>query len=721
MSSHPATEPTTDKTTSEATREATNALRHSASAYLRSAMHQPVQWHEWSEAAFAKAASEDKPILLDIGAVWCHWCHVMDRESYEDPKLAEVVNAHFIAIKVDRDERPDVDSRYQAAVQSMSGQGGWPLTVILTPDGKPYFGGTYFPPDQRYGRPSFEHVLRTMANVYQTQRDEVTETAGSVMAAIEHGETFAGRSGQLSASLVEKLVAHAVSQFDPHYGGFGSQPKFPHPSTLDLLIDHAGRTGDEATKKTVVVTLEKMALGGVYDQLAGGFHRYSVDERWVVPHFEKMLYDNAGLLKNYIHAYQSFVGPQFAAVARDIIRWMDEWLTDRERGGFYASQDADVTLDDDGDYFTWTRAEAAEVLPQDELRVAELYYDIGAVGEMHHNPQKNVLYVKHSIEEVASRLKQPVEDTARLLSSAKGRLYAARLQRTPPFLDKTIYTSWNAMAISAYLQAGRVLHAPGPVEFALKTLDRILAEGWNGSSGLAHVISYSGDEPGSERIAGVLDDYAFTVDACLDAWEATGERRYYDAAAAIGDSLVARFYDAVGSGFFDAELPQDGKVLGALSARRKPLQDTPTPAGNPSAAIALLRLAHLSGKDELREKAEDTLENFAGIVEHFGLYAGTYGLALQQFLLAPTQVVVVGQGDAALALEATATAGFAVNKSVLRLRAEQVSVGKLPPVLAETLPNLPGIGDGAVAVVCRGNSCLPPVRDAEALLEALSG
>ncbi len=699
-----------------------NPLRNASSAYLRSAAHQPVQWHEWGEEAFAKAVAEDKPILLDIGAVWCHWCHVMDRESYENPALAAVVNEHFVAIKVDRDERPDVDSRYQSAVQSMAGQGGWPLTAILTPDGKPYFGGTYFPPEERYGRPGFERVLRTMAEVWKKQRDEVAETAGSVMAAIEHGETFAGRSGQLSAGLVDKLAQHAVSQFDPHNGGFGSQPKFPHPSAIDLLIDIAARTGDEAAKKTVVVTLQKMAAGGVYDQLAGGFHRYSVDERWVVPHFEKMLYDNAGLLKNYVHAYQTWVEPEFARVAKDMIRWMDAELSDREHGGFYASQDADVTLDDDGDYFTWTREEAAAELTSDELRVAELYYDIGVVGDMHHNPKKNVLHVKYSVAQVAERLKLNAEEVEALLQSAKSKLHAARLQRTAPFIDRTIYVSWNAMAVSAYLHAGRVLHLPLAAEFALKTLDRLLREGWSEEEGLGHVIAYADGGAGSQRIGGVLDDYAFTVDACVDAWEATGELRYYQAAAAIAEAMVARFYDSVGGGFFDAELASGGKALGALSARRKPLQDTPTPAGNPSAVTALLRVAHLSGREDLREKAEDTLENFAGIVEHFGLYAGTYGLALEQFLLAPTQVVVICEGDEALGLEATATAGFSVNKSVIRLRPDQVSVENLPPVLAETLPALPGLRDGrgAVAAVCRGNACQPPVRDSERLLEALA-
>jgi uncharacterized protein YyaL (SSP411 family) len=699
-----------------------NSLQNSSSAYLRSAMHQPVDWHEWGEEAFAKAAAQDKPILLDIGAVWCHWCHVMDRESYENPGLAEVVNEHFIAVKVDRDERPDVDSRYQAAVQAMAGQGGWPLTAILTPDGKPYFGGTYFPPEERYGRPSFARVLRTMADVWKKQRDEVADTAGSVMAAIEQGETFAGRSGKLSIGLVDKLVQHAVGQFDPRHGGFGSQPKFPHPSSLDLLIDFATRTGDQAAKKTATVTLERMARGGVYDQLAGGFHRYSVDERWVVPHFEKMLYDNAGLLKNYIHAYQTWATPEFAFVAKDIIRWMDTELTDRDRGGFYASQDADVTLDDDGDYFTWTREEAAGELTADELRFAELYYDIGVVGDMHHNPKKNVLHVKYTIEETAERLKLTGVEVEALCQSSKAKLHAARLRRTAPFIDRTVYTSWNAMAVSAYIHAARVLLMPAALDFGLKTLDRILAEGWNKADGLAHVVAYADGQSGKQRISGVLDDYAFIVDACVDAWEATGELKYYEAAADIADAMVSRFYDPLGSAFFDAELAEDGKILGALSARRKPLQDTPTPAGNPSAVIALLRLAHLSGRTDLRDRAEDTLESFAGIVEHFGLYAGTYGLALEHFLLPPAQVVVIGDGEAASTLESAATRDYSVTRSVIRLRYGHVSSENLPPVLAETLPALPGLREASapVAVICRGSSCQPPVTSSEQLLEALA-
>ncbi|HTV04788.1 MAG TPA: thioredoxin domain-containing protein [Acidobacteriaceae bacterium] len=695
-----------------------NALSQAPSSYLRSAGHQPIAWHEWGAEAFERAKREDKPVLLDIGAVWCHWCHVMDRESYEDPTLAAIVNEHFVAIKVDRDERPDVDSRYQAAVQAISGQGGWPLTAFLTPDGKPYFGGTYFPREERYGRPGFDRVLLTMADVWKTRRTEAAESADSVFAAIEHGETFSGRAGLLSLEIVDKIVESAVKQFDPRHGGFGSQPKFPHPAAIDLLIDLGARTGSGAAREAATVTLEKMAKGGVYDQLAGGFHRYSVDERWVVPHFEKMLYDNSGLLGNYVHAFQTFVDADAAAVAKDIICWMDAVMTDRESGGFYASQDADLSLDDDGDYFTWTRDEAAEVLTADEMAIAGLFYDIGELGDMHHNPAKNVLHRKVSTEEIAERVKKPVAEVDALLAQAKDKLLETRLKRPTPFIDTTIYTSWNAMAVSAYLDAARVLELKGAKDFALKTLDRVLAEAWDAVAGLAHVVAYPDGRAG-RRVAGVLEDYALLTLAALDGWEATGERRYYDAAMQIAEAMIERFYDKTGDGFFDTE--QTEGALGVLAARRKPLQDTPTPAGNSAAAVALLRLETLSGRSDFREKAEDVLANFAGIVEHFGLYAGMYGQALAILLLPPVQVVVIGAGLEARKLAAMATARFAVNKRVIMLRPEQVTAEELPPMLAETLPRLPELGSGrAFAVVCRGASCQPPTNDGEKLLEAIA-
>ena len=701
---------------------ATNQLENASSSYLRSARHQPVQWHPWGEAAFALAQGENKPILLDIGAVWCHWCHVMDRESYEDPEIARIINDHFVAVKVDRDERPDVDSRYQAAVSAISGQGGWPLTGFLTPDGRPYFGGTYFPRDDRYGRPGFGRVLLTMAQVWRERRDEALESAASVMSAIEHNESFASRSADLNLSLVDKVAASAVAQFDPRNGGFGSQPKFPHPSVLDLLLEVGLQRGNSAAIQAFTVTLERMAQGGVYDQLAGGFHRYSVDERWVVPHFEKMIYDNTELLRNYVHGYQSLVREDFRRTAEEIIDWLDGVMTDRERGGFYASQDADINLDDDGDYFTWTLDEARAVLDADELAVASVYWDIGELGDMHHNPAKNVLHRKFTIEETAAQASKSVEEARRLVGSAHRNLLAARVTRPTPFIDRTLYTGWNAMGVTAYLEAARVLRAESPRRFALLTLDRLLADAWDGDSTLGHVVAYGDDQAPREKIAGTLDDYAMTVHACIDAWIGSGEMRYYEAAIKLADAMIARFYDRTGGAFYDRPAGSDGAMpLGALTARRKPLQDSPTPAGNPTAAAALLRLEELSGRKEYREIAEDTLESFGGIVEHFGLYAGSYGLALERLLLDPTQILVVGDGTEADQLEAVAVARYAVNKTVIRLRPDQLVAGALPVALAETVLQVPRPESKAAwALVCRGRTCMPPVTDAEALLHALS-
>ena len=425
-----------------------NSLAGASSAYLRSAMHQPVQWQPWGEAAFARAAAEDKPVLLDVGAVWCHWCHVMDRESYEDAETAALINEHFVAVKVDRDERPDVDTRYQAAVSAISGQGGWPLTAFLTPDGQPFFGGTYFPPEERYGRPSFRRVLLTMAQSFYEKRDEVNESAASVMEAIEYSETFTGDATDLdrsesSLALIDRLVASAIGQFDPVHGGFGSQPKFPHPGALDMLLDAASRPGPHAVQAqhVALTTLKKIARGGICDQLAGGFHRYSVDERWVVPHFEKMSYDNSELLRSYTRAFQTFVDVECAEAARGTMRWMDEWLTDREGGGFYSSQDADLSLDDDGDYFTWTRAEAAAVLHEDELKLAEVYYDIGAVGDMHHDPARNVLFRPMTLEQAAQQAGLPQEGGAVAAAfsgseAVRGKTAAARTVHRPDDLHR---------------------------------------------------------------------------------------------------------------------------------------------------------------------------------------------------------------------------------------------------------------------------------------------
>ena len=740
-----------------------NSLARASSPYLRSAMHQPIQWYEWGPEAFAAAQRENKPMLLDIGAVWCHWCHVMDRESYDDPAVAAIVNEHFIAVKVDRDERPDIDSRYQAAVQAVSGQGGWPLTAFLTPDGKPFYGGTYYPPSDGYGRPSFRRVLLSIASAYKEKNGDVVEQAKMVESAIAQSESFAGKGGRVSAAVIEAIQTSAMRMFDPQHGGFGQAPKFPHPSALDLLIERYSRAnagGEELRashsssrrgaddgvrlstnvpelRNLIITTLEHMANGGVYDQLAGGFHRYSVDERWVVPHFEKMCYDNSELLKNYVHAYQATGSEFFADVARDIIRWMDEWLSDRERGGFYASQDADITMDDDGDYFTWTLDEARAVLTEDEAQAAALHYDINEVGEMHHNPAKNVLYVRAPVEEMAKRMRVTPERVQELLASAKKKMYAARLQRATPYVDKTVYVGWNTLCVSAYLEAAKVLNLEGARRFALRSLDRVLAEAWKpapredrtGQSPattqpvLLHVVSYSDPAAAHREVAGLLDDYAFTALACFDAYEVTADLSYFKFAHAIADAMIARFFDATSGGFFDSEPVGDGKTLGVLATRRKPLQDSPTPAGNPMAAIALTRLHHYTGDASYRDKAEQTLETFAGVAEQFGIFAATYGIAVVHWLESPIQVVVIAEdpdADATGKLGAAAVAHFSFNKSTLKLAANQAVPANLPPVLAATIPNLPGLGSGkSFAVLCSGTECQPPIFDAAELHRAL--
>jgi hypothetical protein len=527
------------------------------------------------------------------------------------------------------------------------------------------------------------------------------------MSAIEESESFSGRAGELGEGLLTKMVASIVQQFDERNGGFGSQPKFPHSGALELLMDAAGRGGELAERAKIVatVTLRRMADGGIHDQLAGGFHRYSVDERWIVPHFEKMAYDNSELLKNYVHAFVTFGEPEFARVAKGIVRWIDEWLSDRAKGGFYASQDADDSLDDDGDYFTWTQAEAKAALTAEEFAVAAEFLNIREIGDMHHNVGKNVLHVKGA----------PSEEQRTVLEAAKQKMVSARLGRKTPYVDKTIYTGWNAMCISAYLVAGRGLGLDEVREFALKSLDRVLNVAWDPTVGLAHVVAYGEGVTPRQQVSGVLEDYGFLGNACLDAWEANGEMRYYRAAQALADMMVARFYDAADGGFFDTEQVAGAEApMGALGARRKPLQDAPVPAGNPVAATLLLRLEALSGERDYQEKAEETLKTFAGIVEHFGLYAASYGLALARAVYGPVQVCVVGEDAAARSLEDVALRTFAVNKSVVRLR--PVLVEGMPPALT-VLPEL----EGSFAMVCRGSVCLPPVKDVDGLVAALGG
>ncbi len=687
-----------------------NRLKNSASPYLRSAAHQPVDWHEWGEEAFAHARAEGKPILLDIGAVWCHWCHVIDRESYENPEIAAMINKFYVPVKVDRDERPDVDSRYQSAISAISGQGGWPLTAFLTPDGKPFFGGTYFPPEDAMGRPGFKRILLGIAEAFKSRRAEVDSSAKALEEAVAKAEVFHTARGEFDAGVVDSVVESALHLFDEAHGGFGGAPKFPHSSAIDLLLERYQSSRDPRLLHVVERTLTGMAEGGVYDQLAGGFHRYSVDERWCVPHFEKMTYDNSELLKNFLHGYQVTGKPLFRETAEGIIEWVGEVLSDREGGGFYGSQDADQTLDDDGDYFTWTLAEVRVVLSPQESRVIEMRFDVGPRGEMHHNPEKNVLWVAADLPEIAQALKTTPEDVSLLLARAKGKLLAARLQRHPtPAIDTTIYVAWNAMFVSAYLEAARVLGRDDCREFALKTLERILAEAWEEAKGFRHRV-------GGPRLEGSLDDQIFAAAALLDAYEATLDRRYFDIAERAVRLAVERYGDPDGGGFFDRA--KDAAPMGGLDVRRKPLQDSPTPGANSVAVIVLDRLYAFTGEKRYREWAEKTLEAFVGLVPQYGLFAATYGLAALLHARHPLQVVVLGAANnpQAAALEKAANEIYRFGKAVLRVTPETLAAASLAPALRETLPHL----DAAKpqALVCVETTCHPPVTD-PAKLQAL--
>lgn len=690
-----------------------NRLKDSASPYLRSAAHQPIDWHEWGDPAFARAESEDKPILLDIGAVWCHWCHVIDRESYENSEIAKIINENFVAVKVDRDERPDVDARYQSAVSAISGQGGWPLTGFLLPNGKPFFGGTYFPPEDQMGRPGFRRILLAVADSYRNKRAELVRAADHLADAVAQAEVFTGARAEFDPGVVDAQIASVTQQFDIKNGGFGRAPKFPHSSAVDLVLERYQQTKEKHLLAMIETTLEKMARGGVYDQLAGGFHRYSVDERWLVPHFEKMSYDNSELLRNYLHGWQTKQNQLLLETAEGIIGWVNEVLSDQENGGFYASQDADYSLDDDGDYFTWTLDEVRSVLTPEEARVIELYYDVEAHGEMHHNPAKNVLWIARGFKEIAETLGRDADEIVTIKLRAEGKMMEARLQRQTPFVDKTMYVSWNAMFIFAYLEASRVLLNDGLAKdcrkFALKTLDRMLKEVWSESRGFGHRI-------GGPALDGSLDDQVFSVLALLDAYEATLEPRYFAAAQKTMDLAIARYGDAEGGGFFDR--PSDAAPMGGLDVRRKPFQDSPTPGANSVAAIALIRMHAFTGDERYYNLVQKTLEAFAGIAPQYGMFAATYGLAATLFARHPLQVVITGRADdpAALALEEAAHRVYRFGKSVLRVTPETEKL-HLAGALKETLPHLPA--DKALAVVCAGQTCLPPTSDPNQLIAML--
>jgi len=692
-----------------------NRLAKETSTYLRGAAHQPVDWYPWGEEAFRRAKELDRPILLDIGATWCHWCHVIDRESYEDPDLAKIINEHFVAVKVDRDERPDIDARYQQAVGAIAGQGGWPLTGFLTPDGKVFYGGTYFPPKDAFGRPSFRRVLLAMSESYRTNKADAVREAESLHQALAQGRVSLADEGVVNEAMLKESLDSLRGQFDPVNGGITGQQKFPHAGTMEWVMARYRRTREEGLKTIFTRTLSAMARGGVYDQVGGGFHRYSTDPQWIVPHFEKMLYDNAGLLGNYVHAWQLTHEPLFRETAEGILAWATEVLSDRMAGGFYASQDADVGLDDDGDYFTWTLDELRAAVGPDEARVLALHFEVLDRGEMRHNPKKNVLYVDQDPEAIAKAIGVPVDQVRTLLASGKRRLKAARDKRPVPGVDTTVFASWNGMMIAAAFEAGTAFGRKDVLAFAEKSLRRVLSELWTKDHGMWHASAN-----GSRKVRGLLEDHVHLVDALLAAHTATADAGYLRTAQEVMSFTLKHFWDKAG-GFVDiaADL-HEGIGVPLREVRRRPVEDSPYAGANAVAALCLQRLHALTGNDDYRLHHDELMMAFAGEASRYGpVFAGTYHLAAELWVHPPAEVVILGPRDEprVRALRDAATAAFAPGKTILLVDGRDSYV----PAPVEPMLGTKEAKAGPVAFVCQGNACSPPTSDANrlrALLEA---
>ena len=585
-----------------------NRLCREKSAYLRHAATQPIDWYPWGEEAFQRAAAEDKPVFLSSGAVWCHWCHVMAKESFADPEVAQILGQHFISVKLDRDERPDIDRRYQQAAAVSGAGGGWPLTAFLTPDRDPFFVGTYFPPEDAYGRPGYKRLLQTIAHLYRTKREEIDDQGRQLMAATRGREDVAGPIGE---ELLDEGAGLVLSQFDSQNGGFGRSPKFSMAGALEFLMQRYAVTGNGVVGNAVRKTLDAMANGGFHDHLGGGFHRYSVDESWAVPHFEKMADDNAWLLRNYVDGYALFGDARYERIARGIIGFVREVLSDQS-GGFYASQDADVTPDDEGGYFTWTEEEFAGGLDPEEHRVLSLLL-LSPKGAMHHAPSKRVLLVSMSPDEVAGRLGMGTAEVDLLIEKGKAKLLARRRARVAPFVDTTLYTSVNGALIAAFLHAFRVLKEPEVRDFALKSLSRVLRDRWIGDD-LFH----------SDGVDGLLDDHVALIAALLEAYEATGDSPLLERARTLTDRTIDRFWDEVHGGFFDTEQ----EVLGT---RLKTMEDAPHPSANSVAIMLLVKLSTILKEERYRARAEAALKGCVVAARRAAVHGGSFFAALDAF------------------------------------------------------------------------------------------
>ena len=668
-----------------------NRLAEAASPYLRSAAHQPVDWYPWGSEPFARAAREAKPVLLDIGAVWCHWCHVIDRESYEDPSLAAFLNEHFVCVKVDRDERPDVDTRYQRAVQAITRQGGWPLTGFLTPQAELFFGGTYFPPVGGPGQPGFRDVLDRVLTVWRESRGQVEAQAAALRDVLARSLDEA-LPGELPPDLLPAATARILVAADRAHGGFGRQPKFPHASTVAALLRRWADTGDPTLRAVLHETFDGMSNGGFCDLLGGGFHRYSVDERWIVPHFEKMSADNAELLRAFAEGYAAFGKAAWRDTARETMRWVREVLL-RPDGAFAASQDADITLEDDGDYFTWTLDELGAALHAEELQLAVAHFGIGTAGRMPHAPDRNVLFASAAPLTLAERFGRPADEIARALATIKERLRAARDARPAPFVDPTPYAGWNAMLAGALIQAGPMIDEP-----------------WAQPAGLAALTVLRGRQSDADTVAhapggvtGLLEDPVHAAAAAVDAWEAIGDVAWLEWAERLLDRVWIDHWDDAG-GLLDRPRHQAGE--GFLVTRAKPIQDSPNASPNGVAAVTCARLYEHTRSTRWQERHRDLVRAFAGLGPDIGLFASTWLLAADWLQHPAVHLVVTGPaGDA--------TADALHRESLAAFVPRRVAARVTPGAPARSVPPaLDALARGAAtvrAVVCIGDRCLAPV------------
>lgn len=681
----------------------TNRLVNETSPYLLQHAHNPVDWYPWGAEALEAARRDDKPIFLSIGYSACHWCHVMERESFEDEVVAARMNEHFINIKVDREERPDLDSIYMDAVQAMTGQGGWPMSVFLTPEGEPFFGGTYYPPAPRYGMPSWTQVLTSVSDAWTKRREQVQGQAGRLAEMLRRSASIGSlqmeQGGDLGSDTLDRAMERMSQHFDSEDGGFGDHPKFPQPMVLDFCLAYFARTGDEEALFMAELTLQKMAQGGVYDQLGGGFHRYSVDAYWLVPHFEKMLYDNAQLLRTNLHAWQITGNPLYRRVLDETIAWVLREMTSPE-GGFYSTQDAD-SEGEEGKFFVWTPAEIAALLPAEDAALFMAWYDVTPQGNFE---GKSILNVAGSLDKAAVALGISPQEVETRLSASRAKLFSAREQRVHPARDEKVLTEWNGLMIHALAECGAVLGNPEALHAAQKAAHFILD-----AMSQADGRLYRSYKDGRARFNAYLEDYAAFIRGLIALYEADFDLRWLAEASRLTQIVFAQFHDAENSGFFQTGIDHE-----TLVARRKDYVDNAIPSGNSMMAEALLRLGVLVGNDTYRSEALRIALTMKPAMESQPTGFGRI-LCVANALVTPSQEVAI-VGDFANA------ATQALLAEVRRSYLPHTVLAAVEPGGEAMLPLLEGRGmvDGKpAAYVCENYACQLPVTTATELRELL--